>query len=436
MVIGEWELISKLFITDFADEVFDFFEPEYLTDKMAADVFRILADENDKKQEHDLTTVIEKLKTMGYSHDAAMEITKKIIDTDCIGYDVVQSAKTLAGRYQAEKLKTILNQGNITALNVYEIADRVQYELQSLKEPVQSGITADDMVEMFSQKYFCPRPPYRYKTGFECIDTIVRMEAGDLFIIGARPGVGKSSLALNFGINMALNGLKVLYFNLEMNASQIYERIMARLSGIELGKIRNAEATSRENLNMFAEANKRWKGISKNFILQTGDFTCSKIRQIVRQTKPDIVFIDYIQLIIPTDRYKGNKVAEVTEISNRMKSIAKQFEIPIVALSQLHRVGSDFVETKKDDLKESGSLEQDASIVLVMWLKDEKDRSKMGIKIDKNRQGSCDSFNFDFNAPIMTFTKEGNFRKAKPEEIEKATGKKPKDDLPFGADEE
>lgn len=435
MVIGEWEFISKLYITDSADEVYDFFEPEYLTDKLAADVYRILADENNKRQEHDITTTIEKLRTMGYSEEAALQICGRISHTNIDGYSVVESAKTLAGKYQAEKLKSIIKQDNITALNVYEVADRIQFEIQGLKEPVQSGITAADMVEQYKGQYFCPKPPYKYKTGFECIDNIVRMEGGDLFIIGARPGIGKSSLALNFGINMAFNGLKVLYFNLEMNGNQIYERIMARLTSIELSAIRNDEATSKDNLNKFEEANKRWREIGDRFALLTGDFTCSKIRQLIRKTKPDVVIIDYLQLVIPSDRYKGNKVAEVTEISNRLKSIAKQFEIPVIALSQLHRVGSDYTETKKDDLKESGSLEQDASIVLVMWLLDENDRSKMGIKIDKNRQGSCNSFKFDFDAPTMTFTGEGDFRKAKPEEIKAATSKK-KSELPFGADEE
>ena len=102
MVIGEWEFISKLFITDSADEVYDFFEPEYLTDKLAADVYRILADENNKRQEHDITTTIEKLRTMGYSDEAALQICGRISHTNIDGYSVVESAKTLAGKYQAE----------------------------------------------------------------------------------------------------------------------------------------------------------------------------------------------------------------------------------------------------------------------------------------------------------------------------------------------
>ena len=118
----------------------------------------------------------------------------------------------------------------------------------------------------------------------------------------------------------------------------------------------------------------------------------------------DIIIIDYMQLLLPEDRYKGNRFAEVGQISHEIKALAMELNIPIIALSQLNRV-SEAKETKEPsmaELRESGDVEQDASIIMLMWnLTD--DRQTKGLKVDKNRQGKVGKEALRFAGDTMRF---------------------------------
>lgn len=416
MEIKEWALIQELFTSDSADEIYDFFEPEFLEDSMCREFYKVLAEENDHNEKHDFTTVVEKLKSKGFTE---YEILKPSIELkeqgQLLSIQVVQFAKTLAGRHQAKRVVDILKKDKITASNVFDVIDRIQTELQEIKAPTQDGMSLGDMVDEFADLYFREKPPYKFRTNYQELDKAVRLEGGDMVIIAACSGTGKSALALNFAINMAFNGVKVAYFNLEMSNKSMFERIVARLLEMELGTFRNSTSATRQSLERFAKVKEKMREKKDNFRLYTGGYSCSQIRQVIRKTKPEIVFIDYLQLVTPSDRYKGNKAAEVSEVSRTIKNMATQFEIPIVGLSQFHRI-SDYDEPVKTDLKESGSLENDASVVLLMWKTDEENENARCLKVDKNRNGANKKIMFDFSPAMMTFTESGDFHKASTKE--------------------
>ena len=142
----------------------------------------------------------------------------------------------------------------------------------------------------------------------------------------------------------------------------------------------------------------------------------------------DIIIIDYLQLLKADTTYRGNRAAEVGEISRAVKNLAMELNIPVIALSQLNRTTE--MGTNKEptmaELREAGNIEQDASVIMLLWNLDENDRSKKGCKIEKNRQGECGKVVLKFNGDLMKF-QETN------ESVQEAKEwKSSKEDNPFG----
>ena len=194
---------------------------------------------------------------------------------------------------------------------------------------------------------------------------------GNLIILAARPGMGKTALALTFAHNVARQGKHVLFFSIEMDGEELMKRMFSMQSGISVNKMNTLNLHEQEYLNIF-EAN---EVIAKLpiFFDDSPNVRLSHIRarakKLHRKRKLDIIFLDYVQLM-DSDR-KGNetRTEELGKISRGLKKLAKELKIPVVALAQLSRE----VEKRADkepvlsDLRESGNLEQDADIVVFIW---------------------------------------------------------------------
>jgi replicative DNA helicase len=225
-------------------------------------------------------------------------------------------------------------------------------------------------------------------TGLEDLDRLMGgLQPSDLIIIAGRPGMGKSALGTNIGFNVAknwrgevqpdgtmktVNGGIVGLFSLEMSAEQLATRIVAEQSGVPSSDIRRG----RINENQFSDLVAASREIQRVplYIDQTGGLTIAQLsaraRRLKRQRGLDLMIVDYIQLMQgSTRRGSDNRVQEVTEITNNLKALAKELNVPILALSQLSRQ----VENREDkhpqlaDLRESGSIEQDADVVLFVY---------------------------------------------------------------------
>lgn len=209
-------------------------------------------------------------------------------------------------------------------------------------------------------------------TGFKDVDNLFYgLRGGDLAILAARPGVGKTSFALNLAVNAAKRGVTVAFFSLEMSAGQLVQRILCSDARVSLSKIRGGYL-SEGDWGQIADASNRLSQLDL-YIDDTPGLSIlearAKARRELRQVEPGkgLIIVDYLQLMQPQiARRDGNRAVEVGEISRGLKILAKEMDMPVIALSQLSRAVE--MRGKKrpqlSDLRESGSIEQDADIVM------------------------------------------------------------------------
>jgi replicative DNA helicase len=221
-------------------------------------------------------------------------------------------------------------------------------------------------------------------TGFADIDSLLGgLQPSDLLIIAGRPGMGKTSLATNMAFNAARaylqsmeagdevpSGAPVLFFSLEMAAQQLSARILSEQTEIEMWKIRNGRFSESE-WEKFVLTMQDLSTLPL-YIDDTGGISIAQIaaraRRLKREKKIGVIMIDHIQLVASSGRPE-NRVQEITEISKGLKVLAKELDVPVIALSQLSR-GVDSRDDKRpvlSDLRESGSIEQDADVVMFVY---------------------------------------------------------------------
>ncbi|MFZ1815690.1 MAG: replicative DNA helicase [Rhizobiaceae bacterium] len=249
------------------------------------------------------------------------------------------------------------------------------------------GTAINTAIDMASAAYQREGGLSGIATGIHALDgRMGGLQHSDLIVLAGRPGMGKTSLATNIAFNIAhayrgdvaadgtptaMDGGVVGFFSLEMSAEQLATRIISEQSEISSSKIRRGEITEAdfEKLSFCAQEMSR----IPLFIDETGGISIAQLaaraRRLKRQRGLDVLIIDYIQLMQGSKRAGDNRVQEVTEITTGLKALAKELQIPIIALSQLSRQ----VESRDDkrpqlsDLRESGSIEQDADVVLFVF---------------------------------------------------------------------
>ena len=210
------------------------------------------------------------------------------------------------------------------------------------------------------------------KTQFTGIDNILNgLHNSDLMIIAARPAVGKTSFAMNIVENVALQGYSCAVFSLEMSKEQLVQRMMCSVAGVSMEHVAKGQLDKSEWLKLMKA--KELLNNSKIMIddnsMVTPQELLSKCRRLKQKVGLDLVMIDYIQLMnSPTNKKSDNRQQEISEISRNLKILAKEINVPVLALSQLSRS----VEARKgrpqlSDLRESGAIEQDADIVMFVY---------------------------------------------------------------------
>ena len=274
-------------------------------------------------------------------------------------------------------------------------------ELEAMKENDTVKIHAlNEIVDSISDGYFKEPDTEPLYTGLEKLDnTLGGLEGGDMIVIGARPAVGKSAFVTQIAINLADRKKKIAFYNLEMSDKQVYERLLSRKSRIGLNRIRRARSFLGDEKDRFDKANQELK--KSTLFIRSGAVTVSQIRNECRHLDLDCIVIDYIQLL-RSDIHYQSRANEVGAISKAIKALAMELNIPIIALSQLNRVSEmrqDKVPTM-GELREAGDIEQDASIILLMWnIVDDK----KGLKVEKNRQGILSTEVLRFDGDNMQF---------------------------------
>ena len=281
-------------------------------------------------------------------------------------------------------------------------------------------------------------------SGFTDLDSLLGgLHASDLIIVAGRPGMGKTALATNMAFHAARlwakdradqaepkRGAPVLLFSLEMAASQLSARILSEQTEIEMRKIRTGRFTDSEWDRFVHTA--QVLGDLPLYIDDSGGISIAQIaaraRRLKREKNIGLIMVDYLQLIEAASRRYENRVQEVTEITKGLKALAKELSVPVVALSQLSR-GVDNRDDKRpvlSDLRESGSIEQDADVVMFVyreeyylqsrepeagtseyddWVKKlERVHNRAEILVEKHRHGPTNKLELFFDARFTRFS--------------------------------
>ena len=372
----------------------------------------------------DITTVSDELKNRKWLKQIGdIEYLTEIIESvpsaaNIDEYIKIVEDKSILRRLIDEATSIITdsyNKGN-NITEVIEDAEKKIFDVsKSLRstefKPIQDVLykTQSDLEKLAQNKGNITGIP----SGFYELDKITSgFHPHELIIIAARPGMGKTAIALNMVTNMAINSKKtVALFNMEMGAEQLATRMLSSVGQIDGSKLKtgNLEHSDWKRVN---EAISRLSNTSI-YIDDTAGNTVGEIRSKCRKlaTSPhglDIVVIDYLTLIQGSSKNGANRQQEVADISRALKTMAMELNVPVIALSQLSRGVEQRVDKKPmlSDLRESGAIEQDADIVAFLHCSDEekeKENSMMEFVIRKHRNGPLADIPLIFQRNTSTF---------------------------------
>ena len=254
-------------------------------------------------------------------------------------------------------------------------------------------------------------------TGFKELDSkLAGLQKSDLIILAARPGMGKTSLALDIARHTALeHGTTVGIFSLEMSSAQLVDRLLASDSRVDSWNLRTGKLSTEEEFGLIRESLDK---LSKApiFIDDDSYIDIQRMKGVARKLKNEhnlgLIIVDYLQLLVPRRNY-DSLVQQVTEISRALKGLARELDVPVLALSQLNRnVEQRGGKPKLSDLRDSGSIEQDADVVMFIHRED-NDKGESGngrrgniaeIMIEKHRNGPTGIVKLYFDEARVTFT--------------------------------
>lgn len=243
-------------------------------------------------------------------------------------------------------------------------------------------------------------------TGFPSLDAKLngRLGKGKLFYVAARPGMGKTALALQIALHAGRQGKKTQIVSMEMDIEELTDRLISYETAIQGEKLTRA-MMNEDEWGAFVGAMSTL-GELPIWLDDTPGLTMRQIAGVARKRQAesglDLLIIDYLQLIEPDERYRGNKNLEIAETSRLLKKLARELRIPVICLSQLNREGAEG-EPELTHLRDSGSLEQDADVVLFLW-SPKGEKNSRNWKIAKQRGGETGSFPMRWNGPLMQFS--------------------------------
>jgi replicative DNA helicase len=263
----------------------------------------------------------------------------------------------------------------------------------------------DITVEQYSRLFDKQSLQGNVRTGLTKLDSITRQfRKKQLIVVAARPKVGKSALILNWSVAFAKQGKRVALFSLEMGKDELYERYMAHMAGVNYGVIQDRDFGDATAVKISQAS----AAFSKLPILLNDDAsqTVDQMRMEAKLKNADVVIVDYLQLIRSTGRH-SNRDAEVGSITRALKRMAMELDIPVIVISQLNRQKDETVEPSAMQLRESGSIEQDANMILMLWdagIKPEGREKYVACKVEMNRSGPTGELVLRFMGALMTFT--------------------------------
>lgn len=427
--IAEMNVLGSLLIDSNGIADVSFLSSEMFTDAIIGRMFLEYQRGYDNHYDVNVSVLIQNVSCEAYPESTVMEVIRECSEEYQTGTSIKSHANVIKNEYVAENFRRIISSVQVNAGSVYKQIGSLITDLESLQEGRSSKSKALSQIATENKdKYFVDNEAERTYIGFAKLDDLLGgLEGGDMIVIGARPAVGKSAFVTHITSNLSDQGKRIGFYNLEMQEKQVYERFVVSQSGIGLTRLRRAKKFLGDERERFDKANEVLEK-KDNIVITTGSKSVSEIRSESRHMGYDIIIIDYLQLLKSDKEYRGNRYAEVGAISKAIKALAMELNIPIIALSQLNRVSEarDTKEPTMAELREAGDIEQDASVIILMWNLSNEDKSKKGCKIEKQRQGQTGKVVMNFNGDLMRFEETGESVKEAQE-----WAKSKDDDCPF-----
>jgi len=396
----------------------DFFIPSHRK------IFRAIAELFEENQPIDLVTVAERLRTKGELEAVGgaiylAQLTERVVSVE----HATAYAKLIADKALLRRLIEI--SGKIVGWcyenpeNVDEVLDRAEAAIFSLSEArIQSSyFPIESIVKENLLRIEALKNRQEIVTGvpshFTDLDRLTAgFQKGDLIIIAGRPGMGKTAFALNIARNVAVESeIPVAFFSLEMSKEQIGMRLMCMEARVDSQKLRTGFISQEECARLMATGQVFMR--APIFVDDQPAITPlelrAKARRIMLERGLGLLIVDYLQLMRITERVERRE-QEISEISRSLKALAKELNIPVIALSQLNRK----VEERHDkrpqlsDLRESGAIEQDADVIIFLYRdevynKDTNDKGIVEVLVRKQRNGPTGDLKLSFIGPYTRF---------------------------------
>jgi len=413
------------------DEVIDTLSPEVFYKKEHQIIYEAIEDLFKETEPIDILTISNKLRSRGKLEDAGgdfylIQLSNKVSSSAHIEHH----SKIILEKYILRKLieisSTMVEKAYDETSDVFDLLDLSESQLYEItngtlkrtfnesKNLVSAAIKK--IVALKDQQGMSGTP-----SGFTKVDKVTAgWQPSDLVIIAARPGMGKTAFILSMARNIAVDAnTPIGIFSLEMSAEQLMMRMISSETGIESEKLRRGNLSETEWAQLYSRVNQLEKApifIDDSPGISIFDLR-AKARRLVSQHGVKIIMIDYLQLMTAgTNKGVGNREQEISTISRSLKAIAKELEIPVIALSQLSRSVETRGGTKRpllSDLRESGAIEQDADIVsfiyrpeyykLEVWEDDMPCAGQAEFIIAKHRNGALEDVRLRFIANQAKF---------------------------------
>ena len=401
-------------------------------------IYEVMASMYELSQTIDFVSLLEKLKKDGvYDMAGGKAYLTQLVQMVPSAANVLTYVAIIRERYYARSLMTAaqdiikdVNENTMDSGKLLDSAEQRIYEIRQGREI--SGLTHIKSVienETYDRLTKMANPETRedyigIPCGIGALDKMITgLNKSDLIILGARPGMGKTSFALNIVRNVAVGtGKTVCFFSLEMTRDQLAQRMLSSEAGIKSEKLRTGELDAGE----WARLAQAGENLSKADIYfdETSAITVPEMKaKLRRMKKVDLVVIDYLGLM-KSARQTENRVQEVSEITRNLKIMAKELKVPVIACAQLSRGTETKGKSHKpalSDLRESGSIEQDADIVLFLYRdtyydnekaddEDRADPNKAECIVAKNRHGEIGTVDLYWDGQFTRFTSVDVFR--------------------------
>lgn len=420
--------------TDRVIEVSEIISPDYFFYASHREIYSTLLSMACNNQLIDTITLVNKLKELSLLEDCGgILFVSELINIQSTSIGVVRYAEILKDLYMRRELMTIASallnksQGQVdTITDVMGFAESAIFNLSASSVKTDYKEIGDLRTEALSKirdrrNGFLNNITSGVPSGFLDLDAATGgWQNSDLVILAARPAMGKTALLLTMAKNMAIDlSIPVAFFSLEMADLQLTNRIITNISGVPNARIKTGDISDSELTHLSDSSEVMDK--APLFIDDTPSLSIielrSKAKRLVREHGVKCIMIDYLQLMTAKGLKYGNREQEISTISRSLKALAKELDIPIIALSQLNRgVEARTGDAKRpmlSDLRESGAIEQDADMVVMLhrpeyygiMANDAGDdmRGKAELVIAKFRSGATGIVNLRFNSELIKF---------------------------------